>query len=49
MKHTSSLARKKREKIRLKAAKLFKKNQSQAEVARKFKVTPAAANYWHKA
>lgn len=48
-KHTSSLARKKREKIRLKAAKLFEKNKSQAEVARKFKVTPAAVNYWHKA
>jgi transposase len=47
--HTSSLSCKEREKIRLKAAKLFKKNKSQAEVARKFKVTPAAVNYWHKA
>ncbi|MBU4000280.1 winged helix-turn-helix domain-containing protein [Patescibacteria group bacterium] len=49
MKHTSSLSRKKREKTRLKAAKLFKKKKLQAEIARRFKVTPAAVNYWHKA
>lgn len=49
MKHTYSLSRKKREKIRLKAAKLFKEGQSQADIARKFKVTPAAVSYWHEA
>lgn len=48
-KHTSLLSRKKREAVRLKAAKLFKKNLPQAEIARKLKVTPAAVNYWHKA
>jgi transposase len=48
-KHISSLVRKKKERIRIKAAKLFEKNIVQAEVARKFKVTPAAVNYWHKA
>jgi transposase len=47
--HISSSVRKKKEKIRFKAAKLFERNISQAEVARKFKVTPAAVNYWHKA
>lgn len=35
--------------MRLKAAKLFKKKELQADIARKFKVTPAAVNYWHKA
>lgn len=49
MKHISSLSRKKREKMRLKAAKLFKKGQSQADIARKFKVTPAAVSYWREA
>ena len=46
-KHTPLLSRKKREATRLKAAKLFKKNIPQAEIARKLKVTPAAVNYWH--
>jgi transposase len=45
-KHTPLLSRKKREQKRLKAAKLFKKNVPQAEIARKLKVTPAAVNYW---
>ena len=48
-KHLSSLSHKEREKVRLKAGKLFKKGISQAEVARRFKVTPAAVNYWYKA
>lgn len=47
-KNVSSLSRKKRETIRLKAANLFKKNIPQAEIARKLKVTPAAVNQWHK-
>lgn len=47
--HISSLSNKEREKIRLKAGKLFKKGVSQAEVARRFRVTPAAVNYWHTA
>jgi transposase len=47
-KHIASLFRKQREKIRLKAGKLFKKGIHQAEVARKLGVTPAAVNYWHK-
>lgn len=47
-KHISSLSRKEREKIRLKAAKLFKKGKSQADIARKFKATPAAVSYWHE-
>lgn len=48
-KHAPLLSRKKRETTRLKAAKLFKKNIPQAEIARKFRITPAAVNYWHKA
>lgn len=48
-KNMSSLSRKKREAVRLKAAKLFKKNIPQAEIARKLRVTPAAVNQWHKA
>jgi transposase len=48
-KHKSSLSRKDKEKRRLKAAKMFEKGKSQAEVAKKFNVTPAAANQWHKA
>lgn len=48
MKHISSLSREKREKVRLKAGKLFKQSISQAEIARRLKVTPAAVNYWHK-
>lgn len=47
-KHITSLSREQREKVRLKAGKLFKKGVTQAEIARKFKVTPAAVNYWHK-
>jgi putative transposase len=47
--HISTLSRKEREKTRLKAGKLFQKGLSQAEVARRFKVTPAAVNYWHEA
>jgi transposase len=46
-KHASLLSRKKREAKRLRAAKLFEKKVPQAEIARKFKVTPAAVNYWH--
>ena len=46
-KHTPLLSRKKREQKRLYAAKLFKKNIPQAEIARRLKVTPAAVNYWH--
>ncbi len=45
-KHITSLSREQREKVRLKAGKLFTKSVSQAEIARKFKVTPAAVNYW---
>ena len=48
MKHISSLTRKKREQARLKAGRLFRRGLSQAEIARKLKVTPAAVNYWHK-
>lgn len=46
-KHTSSLSREHREKVRLKAGKFFNKGISQAEIARKLGVTPAAVNYWH--
>lgn len=48
-KHISSLSHKEREKVRLKAGKLFQRGISQAEIARKFKATPAAVNYWHAA
>lgn len=48
-KHISSLSRETREKVRLKAGKLFKQGATQAEIARKFQVTTAAVNYWHKA
>jgi len=44
----ASVSREEREKVRLKAGKLFKKGFSQADVARKLKVSTAAANYWHK-
>ena len=47
-KHITSLSRVKREQIRLKAGKLFKKRIHQAEVARRLNVTPAAVNYWSK-
>lgn len=48
MKHISSLSREKREQVRFKAGRLFKQGVSQAEIARKLRVTPAAVNYWHK-
>lgn len=48
-KHISSLSRKDKEKRRLKAAKMFEKGKIQAEVARKFNVTPTAANQWYEA
>ncbi len=47
--HISSLSREQKEKVRLKAGKLFEKSVSQAEVARKLKVTHPAVSYWHKA
>lgn len=47
--HKSSLSRKDKEKRRLKAAKMFEKGKTQAEVVRKFKVTPAAASQWCEA
>ena len=47
--HVSSLSREKRENVRLKAGKMFKRGIIQAEVARRCKVTPAAVNYWSKA
>lgn len=48
-KHKSSLSRKDKEKRRLGAGKMFEKGISQADVARKFKVSPAAVKYWHDA
>ncbi len=48
-KHKPSLSRKDKEKRRLKAGKMFTRGISQAEIARKLGVTPAAANQWHKA
>lgn len=45
----SSLSHTEREKVRVKAGKLFRKGVSQAEVARRFKATPAAVSYWHTA
>lgn len=48
-KHISSLSRKERERVRLKAGKLFQKGIAQAEVARRLKATPAAVSYWHTA
>ena len=47
--HISSLSRKEREKVRVKAGKLFQQGMSQAAVARRFKVTSAAVSYWHTA
>ena len=43
----SSLSREDKERIRLKAGKMFQKGRTQAEVARKFNVSTAAANQWH--
>lgn len=48
-KHISSLSRKEREKVRLRAGKLFRQGVPQAEVALRFKATPAAVSYWHQA
>ena len=48
-KHRPSLSRKDKEARRFKAGKMFKRNVSQADVARKLKVTPAAAKYWRDA
>lgn len=48
-KHISSLSRDEREKVRLQAGKLFQQGLTQADIARRFKATPAAVNYWHKA
>lgn len=47
-KHISSLSRNDKEKRRLKTAKMFKKGKTQAEVAKKFNVTPAATNQWYE-
>lgn len=47
--HHASLSREEREKRRLKAAKLFKKGVSQAEVARRYDVSTAATAYWYAA
>jgi transposase len=46
--HKPSLSCKDKEKRRLKAGKMFDKDISQAEIARKLKVTPTAVNQWHK-
>jgi transposase len=46
--HKSSLSRKDKERIRLKAGRMFSKGRTQADVARKFNVSTAAANQWHK-
>jgi transposase len=48
-KHKLSLSRKDKEKRRLKAGKMFEKDITQAEIARKLGVTPAAVKYWHDA
>lgn len=47
--HHSSLSREEREKRRLKAATLFKKDVPQAEIARRFGISTAAASYWYAA
>ena len=44
--HISSVSR---EKIRLQAARLFRKRVPQAEIARKLCVTRTAVHYWHRA
>jgi transposase len=48
-KYISSLSRKGRERVRLKAGTLFQKGMLQAEIARRLKATPAAVSYWHLA
>lgn len=45
--HISSLSREAKERRRMKAGSLFKKGVTQAEVARRLRVTPAAVNGWY--
>lgn len=45
--HTSSLSREAKERRRLKAGQMFQKGITQAEIARRLRVTPAAANLWY--
>ena len=45
--HISSLSREAKERRRMKAGVLFKKDVTQAEVARCLRVTPAAVNGWY--
>lgn len=47
--HTPSLSREQREKRRSKAAALFKKGVSHAEISRRLEVTPAAVTQWRNA
>ena len=47
--HTFSLSREEREKRRRKAAALFKKGVSHAEISRRLGVTPAAVTQWRNA
>jgi transposase len=47
--HTSSLSRDDRERRRAKAAVLFKKGVSHAEISRHLSVTPAAVTQWRRA
>jgi transposase len=47
--HTPSLSREEREKRRSKAAALFKKGISHAEISRRLGVTPAAVTQWRSA
>lgn len=47
--HTPSLSREERERRRTKAAKLFKKGISHAEISRRLGVTPAAVTQWRNA
>lgn len=49
MHHSSSLSREDREKRRAKAAALFKKGVSHAEISRLLGVTPAAVTQWRDA
>lgn len=44
--HKLSLSREDRERRRLKAGKCFKKKMTNAAIARKFRVTPAAVTQW---
>ena len=47
--HISSSSRKELEERRMNAAGMFKKGYSQTEVAKKFRVSAAAASQWHAA